>query len=214
MRKIIGNHISVYLKTGEKGEMDIFGLLLDVSDDSVFLQVESNVFIVPRDNVNYYVTDMLPTAARIITPDDNIVEQQQMQNSVMQKQVVEKSIISALKVYIDNVLITGISVPPTFDLQNWHEGILRVAMGNAEVRAFLVGKAQKEINYAPGMVHITTVAEQQVPEIKSEEKSNEYQASFSMGGDPSTQFVNPLQMVTRLQNYGTKKGNNNDENKA
>jgi hypothetical protein len=196
MRKIIGNEIAVYLKTGEKGEPDIVGLLIDVSEDSVFIQSDM-LYIIPRDNVNYYTTDIIPSEDRIIpaTQESNNVSVQTQQNNMA----------TSLKVFVDNILAADIPVPPTFKLDQWNEDILRKIMSSQEVQSFLVGKVQKNIEYVPGVVYINTITDQQ---FVMENTNVDSQTEFSMGGNPSTHFVNPSQMVTRLQNYSNR-GNQN-----
>ena len=64
MRKIIGNEISVFLKTSEGELPDIYGLLIDVTEENLFVRGDIHnpqVYIIPRENVNYCTTDNMPS---------------------------------------------------------------------------------------------------------------------------------------------------------
>ena len=94
---------------------------------------------------------------------------------------------------------------------------MKVVLGNPEVQSFLHGKIQKSIEYFPGKIHIITdggdcaapqVIEDQgnVEDSFTMSGSGNPADSFSMSssGDPAVSYLNPLQMVNRL-NKVTKK---------
>jgi len=205
MRKIIGNEIFVFLKTSSGDVWDFSGLLIDVTEESLYIRgdiSDSRIYIVPRNNVDYCITDEMPSAERTVVaknsqPESIVAEQSQQP--------------STLEVYINKEKVTSIPVPPTFNLMAWHDGIMRVIMGNPDVKSLLAGKKQKSLEYYPGEVYID-IEDGYAPE--SCPNSTDTPNTFVMGegGDPATDFMNPLQMVTRLQNTTKEKGKK-DENK-
>jgi len=158
MRKIIGNEISVFLKTSEGDLPDINGLLIDVTEENLFVRGDINdprVYIIPRDNVDYCTTDHMPSADRVVRTYTN--PQPQLEPQPTQPEVAQpQQPPSMLNVYINQERCASIPVPPTFDLTTWHEGIMRVIMGNPDVHALLAGKVQSSLEYYPGEVYIDT----------------------------------------------------------
>jgi len=211
MRKIIGNEISVFLKTSEGDLPDISGLLIDVTEENLFVRGDVHdprVYIIPRDNVNYCTTDHMPSADRAIK---TYTPPQQVQHP---EPVVQSQQPSILNVYINQEQCASIPVPPTFDLSTWHDGIMRVVMGNPDIKAFLAGKVQSSLEYYPGEVYITIEGGNSAPEQEVHPRPPNSPNTFSMsGGDVTTEFVNPSQMVTRLQNVANR-GKKNVDNET
>ncbi|KKM89099.1 hypothetical protein LCGC14_1252100 [marine sediment metagenome] len=214
MRLMIGNEIWVFLKKEYLG--DIFGLLIEVTDDSLYVQSldESRIHIsvVPRENVAYCTTDKFPQDERHIVRGRTTAvhsESEQVETPDPQAQPQQKqSVIDRLNVYVNKQQVASIPVPPTFPIHEWNENILRVIMGNPEVKASLAGKVQKEIEYYPGEVYITIeniVPPSQMPDVLNEN-------TFQMGGQPTTEFLNPVQMAQRLSKVGN--GGNDGETKV
>lgn len=199
MRMMIGNEVCVFLKKDYMSTIgDIFGILVEVTDDSLYIQSldenKAQVFAVPRENIAYCTTGELPTSTRqVLRTQPTAVEVPQPQPQPQQ------SIIECLNVYINDQQVTSIPVPPTFPVHEWNEKILRAIMGNPEVKQALAGKIQKEIEYSPGEVYITVgniVPPSQMPDAIDENV-------FTMGGQPTTDFLGPMQMAQRLSKVGS-----------
>lgn len=194
MRKIIGNEICVFLKTSDD---DIVGLLVDVTEDELYLRdvsEMSRLYIVPRENVKYCTTDVLPTSERTLPPPENRPQQN----------VTEEN-LRFLEVFVDGHPVANIPVHPTFRLDEWHDGIVQVVLGCPDVQVAVAGKVQKSIEYSPGKVYITT---------EGEVVQQEGQRAFVMGGSVANSFLNPSQMVSRLNKAAQQRGKKNDEEEA
>lgn len=220
MRLMIGNEIWVFLKKEYINNTfgDILGLLIEVTDDSLYVQSldesRTHIFVIPRENVAYCTTDEFPKAERNIARGQPTVghapsSYEQQEAPVQQEQPQQQEpVIDRLNVYVNKQKVVSIPVPPTFPIHEWSEKILRAIMGNPEVKASLAGKVQKEIEYSPGEVYITiedVVPPSQMPDALSEN-------TFQMGGQPTTEFLNPLQMAQRLSKVGN--GGNDGETKV
>ena len=217
MKRIIGNEIWVFLKSSNSPSGDIFGLLIDVTDDSLYVQClgldNQEIYIISQNNVKYCTTKYLPTAGRVIAktiisvPQENINEEKE-----------ELKHPECLDVFINDNMVASIPVPPTFNLSVWNDNIVRVILGNPDVKSLLAGKIQKSIEYYPGEVYIQITEEEeewkeetQDDTILNKQMENQNQNTFVMGGgDAATQFLNPSQMVSRLNSAvrrGKKNGN-------
>jgi len=188
MENFIGIGLDVYLV---KQEYPIYGILIKIEDSTVYLRAESGkILIVPRENILYYSAD----------------EQEAIQQEPVQKTPepeVQKE--SALRIFINGEFFTLIPVPPTMDLSTANERVLKTVWGNPDVQSVLRGRIQKTIEYAPGEINIILV-EDSTPSTPSNAP-----VSFSIGagGSPLTSYLNPSDMVSRLNNL-TKKGDKNE----
>lgn len=218
MRLMIGNEIWVFLKKEYINSTfgDIIGILIEVTDDSLYVQSldESctRIFAIPRENVAYCTTDEFLKAERNIVRGQPTVghapSASEQQEAPVQQGQQQEPVIDRLNVYVNKQQVASIPVPPTFPIHEWNENILRVIMGNPEVKASLAGKVQKEIEYYPGEVYITIeniVPPSQMPDVLNEN-------TFQMGGQPTTEFLNPVQMAQRLSKVGN--GGNDGETKV
>lgn len=188
MKKLIGNVINVFLKSSEEIDPIVSGILLDVDSDTIYVHsaVNENLFAVPISNISHCTSDNMPKGERKIV-DDHI-----QQPSIIKNDSKEDT-INNLDIFINNNIITSIPVPPTFKLDTWNENIVRIFMGNQDVRTALSGRTQKSINYYPGKVYIEV--EDVIP--PSQLPDGNVSNTFAMGG-ASTEFLNPSQMVARL----------------
>lgn len=193
MKKLIGNQICVYLKTVSD---NIYGLLVDVCEDNLYLQGRENdpqVYIIPLSNINYCTTAAMPISS---SSESSLVSYEP------REQLMEKQEDSEITVYIDDDHVTDIPVPPTFDLSKWHDDIIKVVMGDPAVKATLQNKIQKHIEYYPGEVYIVTDSDPRTTKMPSPNNSSNV---FTVDGSPAQSFLNPSQMVTRLQNSSRRK---------
>lgn len=190
MDSIIKKNVVVYLKN-ESDDSAITGILMGLENKHVYIQVENNMFIIPQENIKYYQT---------------LVEEKQ---SVQQEVQAPKD--TAIKVFINGEFFTVIPVPPTTDLSTANERVLKIIWGNPDVQSILRGRIQKALEYVPGEVNITLV-EDQTPVPENQTNS---QVSFSMGagGSPLTSYLNPSDMVGRLNSL-MKKGEPQNERKT
>lgn len=217
MKKVIGNEVWVFLRSSIGTIGDIFGLLVDVDDESLYVQnFDANnptVFIVPRDNVKYCTTTSLPSTSLTL----DAVEKQFRQEPIEHLQTKQEELKpQALNIYINKEHIASIPVPPTFNLETWNENIMRIIMGNPDIRIILANKIQKSVEYWPGEVYIELTDEDTSTELQQNNEQQD-QNSFSMsngpGGDITTKFVNPSQMISRLNSVASR-GRKNGENKV
>jgi hypothetical protein len=193
MQRLFGRTINVYFK-GE--DTIIGGILLDCNEEYIYIQSEQEVAIIPKQNIKFYTTPKFVSEnCNINVPSDSskILAPQIAPNAVQKEQVHPEQ----LSVWVDGVLIACIPIPPTFNLGVCSEEVLKVIWGNPDVQSVLRGRVQKQIEYIPGEARITTVeqSQQQTPEVTD--------GSFSMGptgNNLTTQFVNPSEMVKRLNN--------------
>ncbi len=193
MRKMLGDSVAVYLKTSKSDIPDIVGLLIEVTDDSLYVQEGARVFIVPKDNVNYCTANSLPASDRVL------LEGQQREGQVVEPVASVPPQPKELKVYVGREQVASIPVPPTFDLSSWHNGIMQIVLGNPDVSSILSHETLKSVEYNPGEVYIEVNTPERIPEQGGSQPQD--QNSFSMGNsNPITQVLSPLQMVTRLQN--------------
>lgn len=200
MHKIIGNEVTIFLKGTDSILGDITGVLLDVSEDSLYIQESpgGKTFVVPRDNVSYSTTDKVATEIPLLRQDHVHTAPQEYQEAPQEPQYQEpvQSPIDKLNVYVNKKHIASIPIPPTFRVDVWNENILRVLMGNPEVQNALAGKVQKGLEYFPGEVYIEVAG--LTPPSQMPDNTPGYQTDFSMAGGPAEQYLSPLQMAARL----------------
>lgn len=199
MEQLIGNHVYVSLKNEDE---TISGLLIHVEEHYVYLQMQEStqMYIVPKQNVRYYVTENLPETR--VAADRNIVQPPQQSQELPEEPPQE----SALSVFINGDFIVKIMVPPTFDFSKYDDNIMKITLGNADVQAILAGRKQKALEYFPGKVYITTVSEEEesVPDFQN---NPDVPNTFGMGtSDPTKQFMSGDQMVSMLNN-SVRRGN-------
>jgi hypothetical protein len=212
MKRIVGNEVGVFLKSSIGSDWDIFGILIDVTEDSLYIQCSDTnspeIYIVPRDNVKYCTTKYLPSVERIISKTTVNSQPEIVCETKEEKQP------DSLDVYINSNMIAKIPVPPTFNLSVCSDDIIRIIMGNPEVILSLGGKMQKSLEYYPGKVYIEVdeenieqIVDKQIVDTKENISNN--RNTFVMSGDAATQFLNPSQMISRLNaaaNRGKKNG--------
>lgn len=210
MRELIGNHIGVVLKRGKRNtDCDLYGILVDVAESNLYIQSTDDyeqIFVVPRNNVEYCVTNKMPAKTReFIEQSGAFTGQPDSYPDADEKD----EYIEAIRVFINKDLVAEIAIPPTFPVDKWNDHIYGIVMRNHDVKVALAGKVQKAIEYFPGKVYIETSEVQPMSQLPDEQP---YANTFSMGGDPAREYVNPSQMVARL-NSMVKKGNKS-ENKT
>lgn len=181
MKRLLGNKVEVFLKLCND---TMSGILFDDDDECIYIQSEVDTLItIPKENIKYYISSSY-LDSNVIEKTDRIQEPRQTQ----------QSIIDALSVYIDQVFVVKIPVPPTFNLSTFNDDIMKVTLGNPDVQVALANRTQKSVEYFPGTIHIITHGEpinEPVPLL---------QDSFSMSssGGPANTYLNPSQMVGRL----------------
>jgi hypothetical protein len=205
MREIIGNNIVVFLKRKyDETKDNIAGLLVEVTDRTLYVQTSSEVpriFAIPKENVEFCTTDSLPPKTRQFVNDTVKLGgpsriQKQITSNTSSDVIIEKprkAVINRLNTFVNGDCIASIPIPPTFPVDQWNDKIMKVVMGNPEVRSAVTGKVQKSIEYFPGEVYIEideVVPPSQIPEIGSN--------TFEMDGSPITENLNPSQMIGRL----------------
>lgn len=209
MKKIIGSEIRIYLKTSVSALLsDISGILVDVDEENMYVKsydvgLEYGIFVVARDNINYCTIKSLVFEKAPLNYQEEERAQHQSpsrpQYPPQEERAVEPQNLQMphLDVYVNEQLIARIPVPPTFEMMRWSEDIMKVAMSNPDVRFYLSNRVQKSINYYPGELHVEIEdGPAQVQENNEPMPDNTF--SMTMGGNVATQFLNPAEMVTRL----------------
>lgn len=218
MKKVIGSEIDVYLRSSKFDTIsDITGLLIDDDEDSIYVQGLNmeypKLYIIPRDNIRYCTTSTMPSAELAMNLPEHPNIDKKPEHIVLKKE--ETNILEQqeayLTVFINKEQVAHIPVPPTFNLSKWNDNILRVAMGNPDVRALLANKVQRTVEYWPGKVYIEVTEEFAEEQLEPNITDND-QNSFSMGGDITKQFLNPSQMILKLNSVATR-GKKNGETK-
>jgi hypothetical protein len=203
MKKIIGSEIKVYLKTSDT----VVGILVDADENSMYVKsydvsLDYGIFVVPRDNINYCTIRSLPVGKTTLTyrEEEPLLTPQSFVKPEDPEQPMHTiQSPSFLNVYVNEQRVAHISVPPTFDLLRWNDNIMKVVLGNPDVRFYLANKVQKSISYDCGELYIEAEdAFVSSPESNVENPLSDNTFSMGLGGNVATQFLNPAEMVTRL----------------
>ena len=208
MKSLIGNNIEVYLKSTDGNATEIYGILIEVTESELYVQCaninKSFVWVVPRDNVKYCTIPSMPMGDRMINtyrePERQVEEEQEAEQEPEEQEEPPEPEEKCLTVFIDGDMLVSIPVPPTFNISTWSDNIMRVLAGNPDVKSALAGRTQKSIEYFPGEVYIEL--------IEGEKQAPPEPDDFSMGGNIATEYLNPIDMVTRF-NGMLKKGKQN-----
>jgi hypothetical protein len=137
------------------------------------------VYIIPKSNLLYCTTDKISTK---------------------QRSIIAENTINSLKVFIDNNLVTEVDVPNSVDISVWNDKILETVSTSEAVIHALSGKIQTKVEYWPGELYIETT------QTQVDSPRSNIQNTFSMNsGSPVTNYLNPSQMIDRLNNV-IKKG--------
>ena len=191
MKKLLGKRVHVFLK----GDDDVVsGILFDSDDKCVYVQTSVEVFaVIPKENVKYYTSSQ---------SDKDIESGEEIKQETSQRAP------SALDVFVDQILVVSIPVPPTFDLSSFNDNIMRVTLGNPDVQVALSGKIQKSVEYFPGRIHIITDGGEVAlvePNVPSQNPTEQNSFEMSGSGSPVSSYLNPSQMVGRLNKVVRKK---------
>lgn len=200
MEHLIGNKLWVSLKNDEE---TLSGILIHVEEYYVYIQMENstNLYIVPKHNVKYYVTNNFSSTSKVLPnpepqePEHPPPPQQQQQQPP-----------GFLSVFINGDHIVDIPTPPTFRADVFNDDVMRVALGNPDVQSILAGRRQKQVEYHPGKLYITTVTEEEEGEGVTPPSDPGSQNTFSMGGNLGKQFMSGQQMVDMLNSAVKKQG--------
>ena len=174
---LVNNEITVHLKDTK---ILLNGVLVKFDDEFIYLQAE-RILIIPKENIRYY----------------------SLNNSQPQPEAETKiPLENSIRVFINGKSLTKIVVPPSMNLSNANEEVLRTIWANTDVQSALRGKIQKTLEYAPGEVNII-LTDAEVLESQDE-------TSFSMGGSgsPLSTYLSPSEMVSRLNNAAKKEKKN------
>jgi hypothetical protein len=193
MKRLLGNKVHAFLKADDE---IVSGILFDSDDECVYIQSSVETFVViPKENIKYYTSSS--------SQDSEVIERSETPELIEDKQPV----IDALDVYIDQIFIVKIPVPPTFDLSAFNDNIMRVTLGNPDVQVALVDKIQKSVEYFPGRIHIITDGGNYTTPPVEPNTPQPSQDSFAMSGagNPVSTYLNPSQMVGRLNKVAKKK---------
>lgn len=189
MKKIIGNEVKVILKNDDIA--NIYGILIDVTDDSIYVQEGAgaeNVYAIPRENVLYCLTDRVAPYRQILSQDD--VKNIRMNNV--------PHAVQQIDVYVNDHIVANIPVPKNLRVDTWNDGIADLIANNTDVQNALAGKVHKQLDYYPGEVYI--LVEDIVPPSQMPERPNTF--SMNAGGSPMTEFLSPVEMAQRLKKVG------------
>lgn len=193
MERLIGSDVEVHLKSNDV----ISGKLFDVEDSYVYVQRNIERFItIPKENIKYYVSRSFQNATSVSN-----VESYQQPRMQHEEPMQKTGQITELEVFVDDEFVTAIPVPPTFNLLKFNDSIMKVALGNPDVQAILSNRVQKAVEYSPGKIMFFTSGDEDAAPVYNPVAPTSPN-TFAMGGvgngNPASAFVNPSQMVTRL----------------
>jgi len=209
MEQLIGNKVYVSLKNEDE---TIAGLLIHVEEHYVYVQMEgdSHMYVIPKANVKYYITDNLPGASRVLGP---IVPVQpptptpsQPAANVYTAPEVDAPAHRAITVFVNGDPIANIPVTPSLNLKQFTNDTMKIILSNPDVQAIIAGRKQKALEYAEGKVYITTAGEEEESVIVASNNDSP-PSTFSMGGNPAQDYMSGQQMVDILNKAATKGGN-------
>lgn len=207
MEGLIGNAVSVTLK-GE--DETLHGLLIHVEEHYVYVQMEDSsfIYVVPKNNVKYYVTNTLPGQSRLLSPHRSLVNDTHVPTPPVPEQQAETQ-PKEIVVFVNGDRVTQITAPSQVDTSKFNHDIMRLVLSSKDVQTIVAGRKQKEFRYDPGEAHIVTVSEEEesVGEINAEQRPDSSN-TFSMGSPVVGNYLSGEQMVERLQQAvtrGTKK---------
>lgn len=153
----------------------LHGILIDIDDSFLLLQAEE-LLIIPTINVSHY----------------SVVSIREAVHQNVQKVLKNNT----LRVLVDDVHVANLEVPAEIDILSANQPLLNHIWGSKEVQTALGGKIQKSLHYAPGEVHIIT-ADSSMGEAEV--------AADDFSLNPTASFLQPIDMVHRLQNIGKKR---------
>lgn len=154
-----------------KNDRVVSGKLNGVGDN-VYIYDESKVYIIPYENVLYYAVDIDHNKRK--TPEE-----------------------STVGLYINDQYMLDIPIMPTINTKQWNMGLYQAIYGNPDVQSLLAGKEQVEASYKDGMINIVLREDDTTPLPQVQNSENTFTMKL---GSPATQFMSPMQMVSRLNN--------------
>jgi len=189
--KLIGKTVNVFLKSGEVKS----GILFDMEEGYVYLQSDPALsIIIPQNNVSYYTS-----AIAVIKQETNLAEEQIIGTNT-------------LHVYVDEVRVASITLPDNIDLSSYSDKIMYFSAQDQNVKEALRGKVQMAAEYYPGQLFISTNDGGGKQNALAQNVPTTFGMSHS--GSPITEFLNPSEMVTRLDTSMKKvKEKSDDKNK-
>lgn len=197
MKRLLGNNVNVILKSNDDV---VSGILFDTEEEYIYIQSDVNLLItIPKENVKYYVSSSFQNTGVIKQDTSSQAAAQPQQQPIHQEH-------SSIEVYVNQTFIIDIPVPPTFDISTYHDGIMKVVLSNPDVQAVLTGRKQQSLEYIPGKVYISVDDSSSAPtvaDLPSNPQSPNSSFSMSSSTAATSTFLNPSQMVTRL-NKATK----------
>ncbi|MFA5023375.1 MAG: hypothetical protein WC523_00260 [Patescibacteria group bacterium] len=193
MKNLIGNMIEVHLKSSDKDESSIYGILIEVTEGELYVQNSETTYIwvIPRDNVKYCTISSLPLENKIISKHENRQEKQPL-GPTPQPPKNQLSHDNILNIFVNNDKITSIFLPPSLDISVWNDTIANILASNIDVKNALTNRTQKSIDYYPGEVYINT-----------DEVVETAQNTFSMN-DFMSKELSPSELITRVQGFKKK----------
>lgn len=196
MEHLVGNRVFVSLKNEDE---TLKGLLIHVEEHYVYLQMDEStyIYVVPKSNVKYYVTDNLPSQSRVI-PSNN--QEYSAPTPQPERNAERQDAPSFISVFVNGDHIANID-NPGLDLSVFSNEIMTTVLGDRRVQAILAGRRQKEFRYDVGKAYITTVPEDEEPVGVLPQSNQNVPNTFGMGGSNVTgQFMSGQQMVDMLNN--------------
>jgi len=211
MRKLIGSELEVHLKHEDE---PLYGLLVTLEENELYLRVPDveRVLVIPRANVSYIATSQLPLTSRVL--EDHRVYNNPLPPPPPPPQPYPEQVQASglgFQVIINEQLICQIPVPPTFRLDIWHDDIMRIALNDPDVKVAMLGRTQKKVEYfAPddeGWAQVKFEVDVDENAMTQQVLPKQGGNTFSMGqgGNPTTEYLSPSQMVARMNNMRGKK---------
>lgn len=202
MDRLLGTDVEVHLKTNDI----IQGTLFDIEEAYVYIQrTVTNFVTIPKENIKYFVSNSSQSTATTVDRGSNVSAQGRVVYESVQQAKQDISAEKSIEVFVDEEYLISIPVIPTLDISVFSDAIMRIVLSNSDVQMVLASRVQKAVEYVPGKVMFITSSDDEgttpvfnEPSPQPPTSPNSFAMGATGGGDPAASFMNPSQMVTRL----------------
>lgn len=192
MNRFCGKDVEIVFK--DKGK--IKGLLLELDDETVFLQITNqSVAGIPMSNVLYYIVEKYcPKSDKIINSDSNFLPKQVAVSSHKKNEIV---------VYVNETKVTTLLAPPNMDISYFNQILYDMVWNNEQVQDAIKTKEIESIDYDCGVVTILIKKGETILSDKQESKSEHVERFV-------TTYMNPSDIINMVNaSCANKKGGGN-----
>lgn len=171
----IGSIVNVHLNS----ECVITGKLTSIEQE--YVSVDGDLeYIIPVKNIAFFSLDK----------ESNSCDKKQNHDNT--KYVPAQKSENMICVLINGEHLINIPFPPSMSVDEWSNELHSMIISNDDVRSVLSGRIQKSISYRDRIVDIS------VKDIVEPPQPSNSTFSTSLDGSPTSKFVSPINMVSRL----------------